>query len=127
MDELRVIKPPQGEFQRKKWEERISRLVLYGAEGVKKDLTSVSTSTTLNDSHWTVLVDASGGAVTITLPAAADHKYREYNIKKIDSSAYAVTVDGNGSETIDGATTQVISAQWDCVTVHCNGTAWFVI
>jgi len=69
-------------------------------------------------------VDASVGAVTITLYAVSGNTGRQVSIIKIDSSANAVTVDGNGAETINGATTQVINAQWDVMRLYNNGTAW---
>ncbi len=49
------------------------------------------------------------------------------NIKKVDVSVNTVTVDGNASETIDGATTAVLTTQWESITIHCNGTAWFIL
>lgn len=79
----------------------------------------------------TILVDASGGAVTITLPTAASAYVssvgREYVIKKIDASGYTVTVDGAGSELIDGALTQSISAQWTALKLQSNGSAWYIL
>ena len=74
-----------------------------------------------------VFVDASGGAVTITLPTAASATDVEYFVKKIDSSANAVTIDGNGAETIDDATTQVLSSQYDAITLYSDGTEWWVV
>ena len=35
-------------------------------------------------------------------------------------------VDGNASETIDGAAIQDMN-QWDCLQLFCNGTAWFIL
>jgi len=91
------------------------------------DVTSTSTDLTLNSTHHTILVDATGAARTITLPTAASSARRIYTIKKIDVSANAVTLDGDGSETIDGATTQPINTQWEYLRVQSNGTAWFII
>lgn len=58
--------------------------------------------------------NAVGGAMTVNLPAAIGNG-RLVTIKKIDSSGNAVTIDGSGSETIDGATTYTLAAQWDVV------------
>ena len=72
-------------------------------------------------------VDASSGSVNATLPAAADATNGfEITVKKIDSSSNAVTVDGSGSETIDGATTQTLSNQYDSIIIVCDGTEWHV-
>ena len=95
--------------------------------GNRQEITTVTVNTTLETGHFTVLVNAVGGARTITLPAAADHTHRIYNIKKIDASANTVTIDGNAAETIDGAATQVIAAQWNSYTIQSDGTGWFIV
>jgi hypothetical protein len=73
-----------------------------------------------------IAVDASGGARTITLYAASSNAGRQIKIKKTDSSANTVTIDGNSSETIDGATTQVISAQYTSLSLVCDGSNWHI-
>lgn len=102
-----------------------SKLSINGS--LSTAITSTSTDITLNTTHYTVLVDASGAARIITLPAATGATGRIYTIKKTDNSVNTVTVDGNASETIDGALTYVLSLQWKYVTIQSNGTAWFVI
>lgn len=82
---------------------------------------------TLDRDDDVVLCSASGGAFTVTLPAVASFQHKVYTIMKTDSGGNAVTVDGNASETINGATTQALAAQYDSITIVCNGTAWFII
>lgn len=55
-------------------------------------------------------VDASGGNVTVLLYALAEGE--QIRVKKIDASANTVTIDGNGAN-IDGASTKIISSQYD--------------
>lgn len=74
-----------------------------------------------------IYADATSNAITITLPAVASVVDRVYYIKKIDSSVNSVTIDGNSSETIDGSTTNVLSSQYDSVTIHSNGNQWFIL
>lgn len=74
-----------------------------------------------------VLCDATSAAFTVTLPAVADATDVKLFVKKTDSSGNAITIDGNASETIDGATTQTLSTQYDCLTLYCDGTEWWVI
>lgn len=88
---------------------------------------TVTTTATLDATQNTVLADATSGAFTITLPAVATSSNFQYNIKKIDSTANAITIDGNASELIDGSTTKIINTQWDCITLHCDGSAWYII
>ena len=82
---------------------------------------------TLTSLEFTLLCDATGAAFTITLPAAASNHGRIYVIKKTDVSANAVTIDGNGAETIDGAATVALAAQYNARTIQSNGTNWSVL
>lgn len=70
-------------------------------------------------------VDASGGAVTVTLPAASGQQGKSFVIVKTDSSTNTVTIDGNAAETINGDATLVITSQWTSVEVWSNGTTWY--
>lgn len=79
------------------------------------------------DKGFIILVDASSGAVTVTLPAAATAADGFYvYVMKTDSSTNAVTVDGDGAETIDGQTTFALGNQYDAGLFVTNATAWFV-
>jgi hypothetical protein len=83
--------------------------------------TAVSAGTTLDATHQDVNVDATAGAVTITLPTAVGCAGRRYWVRKLDSSANAVIVDGDGAETINGATTYSLTSQYSTVEVESNG------
>mgnify|MGYP003403394096 CR=1 FL=1 len=80
-------------------------------------LTSASSPFTVTDAMAGTMfeVDASGGAVTMNLPAISGLTLTgpwSIGIKKTDSSANAVTASRNGTDTIDGATTKVTSRQY---------------
>lgn len=89
-------------------------------------ITTISSNTTLTGSHYMVLVNAAGGPVTVTLPAAALNTGRLYVIKKTDLSSNLVTIDGNGSELIDGALTQILGTANEVIGLHCTGSSWAV-
>jgi len=74
-----------------------------------------------------ISADATGGAFTVNLPAAASHTGRVIYVKKIDSSANAVTIDANASEEIDGETTLDLVIEGDCAMLICNGTGWEIV
>lgn len=95
-----------------------------GAVDVKDEAYTI----TIGDATKLIAVDASGGAITITLLAAttAGNGF-EVTVKKTDSSANAVTVDGNGSETVDGAATNVLADQYASATYRCDGSNWHVV
>ena len=90
------------------------------------NITTITTSQTLTGSMFTVLVDATAGPVTVTVPACSNSNKKVYNIKKIDSSLNAVTLARSGSDTFDGDTSIVIYVQNNSYTIHCGGgTVWY--
>lgn len=89
-------------------------------------LTTKTANYTATAADHTIVVDATAGAVTITLPTAVGIKGRTYTIKKIDN-ANNVVIDGNGSQTIDGSTTKTLTTQYQTVTVQSDNANWFVI
>ena len=62
--------------------------------------------------------------ITITLPLASAVVTAIY-VKNIGTGV--ITVDGNGSQTIDGALTYALTNQWDSITLVSNGTGWFIL
>ncbi len=76
---------------------------------------------------YIVLVDTTPGAVTLDLPAAADNTGAIVVVKKIDSSVNSVTIEADGSETIDGAANKSLTTQYETITVVCDGTEWWTI
>lgn len=73
------------------------------------------------------LCSASGGAITLTLPAAASWTGHEINCKKTDSTANVVTIDGNSAETIDGAATRALKTQYESITLISDGSNWWIV
>ena len=82
---------------------------------------------TATATDYTILVTCAAANITITLPAVANNTGRIYNVKKLDATAWTVIVDGDGAETIDGALTQTLVAQYDSIQVQCDGTGWMII
>lgn len=94
--------------------------------GLAPALATKTGAYTLTASDYTILCDTAGGGFTLTLPAAASHPNRVYVIKQIAASN-TCTVDGNASETIDGAATHALSTQYDSITIQSNGSNWFIL
>ena len=86
-----------------------------------KAVTSTSVSYTILPTDWLVIADTA--AVTLTLPPAADQT-QVFVIK--NTSVGNITLDGDGSETIDGAATKVI-ATTSSLTVASDGSNWVII
>ena len=74
-----------------------------------------------------ILSDVSAGSKTINLPLAGSSNNFRVDVKKLDSSANTITIDGNGAETIDGVTTAVLSAQYEAISLFCDGGEWHII
>lgn len=70
---------------------------------------------TVNDSL--ILVDATSGAVDVTLKPAAEWKEKLVIIKKIDSSSNTVT----GLGVIDGVTNWGTATQYDLIRLNSDG------
>lgn len=88
---------------------------------------SADYTVTDTDKIRTVLVTAGASTRTITLPTAADNAHRMLTISKIDSGAGIVVIDGENSETINGAATFTLYGQNESVTIQCDGSAWYVL
>lgn len=74
------------------------------------------------------LVDATSGSLTVALLAAATAGDGfQIAVKKTDSSINTVTIDANGTETIDGNLTLTLSNQNEVAILTSNGTQWYVI
>jgi len=73
-----------------------------------------------------IIVNASSGNITITLPQVTSYRGKFLRIKKIDSSANTVTIDAYESELIDGEQTYVLENQFSAVTILSDGNEWRV-
>jgi len=88
---------------------------------------TVNSNITLGIDHHIILVDASSGNKTITLPDASTCSGRQYIIKKIDSSSNSVVITPQAGQTIDGQTSISINTQYAIVRVVSDGSNWFII
>ena len=69
-------------------------------------VTRVDTTYSVLATDYNIFCDTDGGAFTITLPAGADG--RKLRITNVGSSGNALTVDGDGVETVYGDATQTL-------------------
>jgi hypothetical protein len=91
-----------------------------------KKTTTVTANTTLNATHSIVVCNNGGTAITISLPAVSGCAGRIYTVKK-GTSTTDITIDANAAETIDGATTLVLSDVKVAVTLINDGMEWKAI
>lgn len=76
-----------------------------------------------------VLLIGNSAARTPTLPPVATVRAGGgFRIVKTSAAAFAVTLDANGAETIDGnATYAAIDAKYDTALLMCTGTEWIIV
>jgi len=91
-------------------------------------LVEVSSDVTLEEGvDQLVLVDATGGPVDVTLPRADGSGGKRYCIKKIDSSANAVTISTSLSQTIDGSATATLTTQDQTLDLISDNENWLKV
>jgi hypothetical protein len=91
-------------------------------------VTKATNYTATNQDH-NILVDATSGVITITLPTAATLAGQEFCIKdwKGQAATHNITIATTSAQTIDGASTKVISANYGSVRVVSDGSNWAII
>ncbi len=102
---------------------REAKRALKNSVAVRTETTNYAA--TLSDSI--ILVNLSIANATVSLPTAIGCPGKIYIIKKVDSTAYTVTVDPSGSETIDAALTKVLSLQHQDVTIVSDNANWRIV
>ena len=99
---------------------RLNRNIQYPVRSVGAGTHSVV------DTDKVLLADASSGAVTLQLPSAAGIGGMVFHVKKVDSSANAVTILPAGGQTIDGAASLVLGNAQDSRLLVSDGANWKV-
>ncbi|HUW12165.1 MAG TPA: hypothetical protein VM537_20735, partial [Anaerolineae bacterium] len=90
--------------------------------------TASKTTTYVTAAGEYVLCDTSSGAFTVTLPAAATAATgAQVGFKMTGSGTNALTIEGDGSETIDGALNKTLLAQYESLVLLCDGSNWHII
>lgn len=101
-------------------------------DGDGASIVTKTSAYTITRTDSTVLVDTTASNVNILLPApttlGTNGWYQRFTIKKISSDANNVNLTSvSGTDLIDGSVTLLINTQWVAVTIHTNGTTYYVI
>lgn len=92
--------------------------------GVRIATRTIVADDTLTDQDYEILADATGAAITVTLPPATGSG-QIYRVKKIDPSVNIVTVAVDGADLIDGASSLVFTDQWaGCLIIDAAAGYW---
>jgi parallel beta-helix repeat protein len=90
------------------------------------DVQAVSTTATVNATATYVSASASGGAFTLTLPAASDRPGRVLVVQKTDNGANVVTV--ASADLINGAASVTdLGTQWESYILWSSGSTWRIV
>lgn len=84
---------------------------------------SITTTATATISRLHVCSGTSAN-YTVTLPAASGNSGKFISFRMSPALTKFITIDGNGSETIDGDLTRLMWAEESC-TLYCDGSNWF--
>jgi hypothetical protein len=99
----------------------------WGSPAGSLTVAAKTSNYTVTSSDGLLTGDSSGGAFQFTLPAVSSNSGKVYYFKKIDSSTNAITIARAGSDTIDGATSITLTAQYESTVLISNGSALWSI
>lgn len=102
---------------------------MSGNDNISFTLRVVAATTTLTANDYILSVEVPTANVTVNLPAVASvPPGRTYIVKRDATATFTVTLDGAGSETINGATTRAVGAAGTAgaCTVVSDGAEWHV-
>jgi hypothetical protein len=82
---------------------------------------------TITSSDTVIFADCTSGNVTITLPTASSVSGYRFIVKRTDSSTNSVSVARSSSDTIDGATSHNLGAQYTTMSFVSDGSNWYIV
>jgi hypothetical protein len=77
---------------------------------------------TATSTDYAINCDASSGAFTVTLPTASTNTNQMIIIMKTDASANAITIGG----TVNGVANRTLTTQYSSITIHSNGSTYYI-
>ena len=105
--------------------------VLSVAGPISTAITTITTSPyNVAATDSVILCNSTAAALTINLPSAVSIAGRRYSFKKLNSTAFNVTIVAVTTPTaqkIDGAATKVLSTQYSSLIVVSDGANWFIV
>jgi len=91
---------------------------------VSQPITGNITITEILGETLILIADATSGNITVTLGPAAGLENKYLQVKRKDNSVNSITIDADGSETIDDVLTLSVPTQYDAPKIFCDGTEW---
>ena len=98
-------------------------LQVFGEE--EEEVTQISSNYSVQLDDRTIFVDASSGAVVITLLSLTQLPLgHRLTIIKVDATSNAVTITPAGGDTIEGASTLALTARYQKALLLCSSGTW---
>ena len=88
---------------------------------------TVQSDYSIKTTDYSIFADSSHNPRNMYLPDASLIPGKEFNIKKIDSLTYPISIIGYNGQLIDGDSTQIISSPYSSMTIQSNGYNWWII
>ena len=91
--------------------------------------TDINSDTTLVNTNFVFNVyevDCTAGPVAIELPLVSTVQFQHYLFVKVDSSSNKLTLTANGTQKLNGASSQRIVSQFDTIAFIPDSAAWFI-
>lgn len=120
----RITEPPKADANSYTYKDWIIKVYQYLVNSSLVITTASDYQARMTDKY--ILVDATGGARTITLPFASTNLGKEIVVKKIDASGNSVFAISRGSETIDGAASVSTATKLATIKVVSDNSNWYL-
>ena len=97
-------------------------------EELRRVTTKTAAATLTNNEGGMILVSCAITPYTLGLPSAVGNNGLTYRIIKTDDNTNLITVDADGTETINGSLTHTdLNYQWAYITIKSNNVNWVII
>jgi hypothetical protein len=106
---------------------RVSGDGVIHTTGVRLATATKTANYTVLSTDYTIRADATGGAVTITLPDAGGVAGQVFCVKKVDPTSNTVNIATTSAQTIDDETGVAVYLKGTSITVQSNGTNWDIL
>ena len=97
------------------------------SNGMISNLVSKTSAYTVQTSDEIITGDATSATFTISLPTAVGIAGQTFTIKRLNAGVNSVSIGTTSSQTIDGAPSLVLNAQYKYLKVVSNGANWLII
>lgn len=125
----RNFKPTTGSFYpiTSSWAVNAVTASYVNTSNVKYSIKTINTNYTVNLTDYTILCNAGAGHLNVKLPAASATYEKIFNIKKIDLTGHNIHVTTTNGDYIDFDITQSIAHKGTNMSVHSDGTRYWIL